>query len=134
MSESKRKRLHYFSIELMVNAAEHRPAKAEMLLDNGKQGLYEGKKQEDSGCNDRNKCPWVFEIITHQHCSIFWPTVLTIFVHFCSQIRIEKLFYESVVVELIEELRSIVDIQPVVNDPTLAKYLNVFGSVDEVVQ
>ena len=41
----------------MVNAAERRPAKAEMLIDNGKQGLYEGKKQEDSGCNDRNKCP-----------------------------------------------------------------------------
>lgn len=78
-----------------------------------------------------NQRPRVFEI--NENCSISWPTASTIFLHFRNKIEIVKFFDESVIVKLIEEFRSIINIQPVVNDPTFAKYFHVSGSVNEVI-
>ena len=55
------------------------------LLNDGKQGLHKGKNQEDSGSNDWNEC----------HCKM----------------EIVKLFDTSVIVKLIEEFRSIINLQ-----------------------
>ncbi|GMN35782.1 hypothetical protein TIFTF001_042283 [Ficus carica] len=99
----------------------------------GTQGLYEGKNREDSGYNDRNKGPGVFEVIMHEHCSISWPIVFAIFVYVCNKMGIVEFFDKRVIVKLIEDSRSVIDVQVVVDDPTRPKYLHVFGRVNEVV-
>ncbi|GMN23148.1 hypothetical protein TIFTF001_043643, partial [Ficus carica] len=67
----------------------------------------------------------------HEHCSISWPIVFAIFVYVCSKMAIVEIFDKSVIVKLIEDSRSVIDVQVVADDPSRAKYLHVFGRVNE---
>ena len=104
-----------------------------VLLNDGEQGLQEGKddkKRRDDGGNERPRVP---EIVMHEHRPPPRPPSSAILVHSNRQWIIVILLDVRIVVELVEEFGRVLDVQPVVNCAALGQYLHVFAVVDEVV-